>query len=100
MSFPKELSSHGFTSFASNQSIAFALKLFLDELPVQNILIRHFPNAFEHYPLCLLCHNAPESLDHVRSCSFWLAPTASDCSNLRSYTSIVLKVLHHAKPFV
>src|SRR5436189_1957779 len=100
MSFPKEIYSHGFTSFASNQPVAFASKLFLNELPTQNMLIRRFPLAFEHYPLCLLCHNDPESLDHIGNCSYWSPASSEAHSNLRSYSSLTLKLLHHSRPLI
>ena len=98
--FPNTLKSHSYTSFTINHQVAFASKLFLDELPVQLRLSRRFPDAFAPYPLCLLCQQFPESLDHVGVCSSWSPNASGPCTLLRSFNGIVLKMLYHSQPFI
>ncbi|PKY49606.1 hypothetical protein RhiirA4_465667 [Rhizophagus irregularis] len=57
--------------------LAFRLKILLDMLPTLTALQKRDPSSYPSDWLCVLCHSAPEDLDHLWTCPYIIIPDAS-----------------------
>src|SRR5436190_16932355 len=57
------------TSFKHSTKVVFATKLLMDELPLQDKLVRRRPDLYKSHWKCALCNTEQESWSHLWRCS-------------------------------
>src|SRR3990170_454224 len=90
------------TSFKHSAKVTFATKLMLNELPLQDNLVKRRPDIYSSDIMCPLCDQEQESWDHLWTCSV-LTPslvTIRDATKLTMFQHIQDHVLGFTSTFV